>query len=168
MNIINTAIKWEIPLQRWKVTVNRLIPKEPGKRLRVIHLYEADLSILCAVHWRKILHLLEDAQILNDRTYGSRPRQSSTIPPFIEDMQNNISCMTRKPLIKFDNDATSCYDRILVPVASLACRSNSLPKKIAAVWATNLQEALYKLKITHEVSDTFYHHSTETPVHGSG
>ena len=137
-------------------------------RLRIIHLYEADLSSVCAIHWRKLLHQVEDSGILNPGTYGSRPRRTAITPPLIEDLQNEISRITRKPIIKFDNDATSCYDRMLVRVGSLVSRSNRLPTKIAKVWARTLEEAIYKLKITHEISGASFQHSAATPIHGSG
>jgi hypothetical protein len=55
--MINYAIKHRYLLERWKTIVNMMIYKEPGNvkihRLRVIHLYEADLSLLWGVKWRQ-------------------------------------------------------------------------------------------------------------------
>jgi hypothetical protein len=57
IGLINYAIKHRYSLKRWKTIVNMMIYKEHGNvkihRLRVIHLYEADLSLLWGVKWRE-------------------------------------------------------------------------------------------------------------------
>ena len=62
LNLINYAIKWKYSYMRWKNIVTKMILKSAGDnrihRLRVIHLYEADFSLICGVFWRKIKHLI--------------------------------------------------------------------------------------------------------------
>ena len=48
---------------------------------------------------------------------------------------------TRKHLVKFDNDATSCYDRILVLLASILSQKFGMPKNVTLVMARTLEEA---------------------------
>ena len=124
MNLINYALKWSYSYDRWKNIVTRMIQKKAGDnrihRLRVIHLYEADYNLICGVFWRKLLYQAEDNQLINDCTYGGRPNRNAHMPPFMDNMMNEISRLSRKHLIKFDNDATSCYD----PYPNLP-RSNS-------------------------------------------
>ena len=49
VNVINYCVKYGYVLERWKEVCNMMIFKEPGNikihRLRIIHLYEADLSL---------------------------------------------------------------------------------------------------------------------------
>jgi hypothetical protein len=53
IHMINYCIKYLYSLTRWKTIVNMMIYKEPGNvkihQLRVIHLYEADLSLLLGI-----------------------------------------------------------------------------------------------------------------------
>jgi hypothetical protein len=42
-----------------------------------------------------------------------------------------MAMVTRKPLVKFKNDATACFDRILVHLLNLCLRSYGMPKKLA-------------------------------------
>ena len=94
-----------------------MIQKEPGNskihRLRVIHIYEADYNLILGLKWRELMHAAEDEGLLNDGQYGSRPNRSAHDPVFIEEIQSEICRASRKSNIKFDNDATSCYDRII-------------------------------------------------------
>jgi hypothetical protein len=106
--------------------VNVMIEKEPGNarvhRLRVIHLYEADSNFLLQAKWRAPLHHAKKNHSLHPGQYGSRSGQDALIPTFIEEMKNEICYATSKSLINFDNDAASCYDRIIPALASLIGR----------------------------------------------
>ena len=172
INLLNYAIKWEYSYERWKMIVTRMIQKSAGDnrihRLRVIHLYEADFSLICGVFWRKLLHNAEDENTLNEGTYGGRANRNAHMPPFMDNMMNEISRMSRKHLIKFDNVATSCYDRILVSVGALASRAFGMSKNVTMVWAKTIEEAKYKLKLNASVTEEFYAHCTITPIHGIG
>lgn len=172
MNLINYALKWSYSYERWKNIVTRMIQKKAGDhrihRLRVIHLYEADYNLICGVFWRKLLYQAEDNHLLNDCTYGGRPNRNAHMPPFMDNMMNEISRMSRKHLIKFDNDATSCYDRILISLGAIASRSFGMSKNVTMVWAKTLEEAKYKLKMNARVSDEYYQHCEAFPIHGSG
>ena len=84
--------------------------KEPGNfkihRVCIIHLYEADYSLTLAIAWRDTLHLAEDTNTINKGTYGSRPNRTAHSPVFIEELIMEISRLTRKHIVMFDNDAT--------------------------------------------------------------
>ena len=54
----------------------------------------------------------------------------------------------------FDNDAASCYDQILMSVASLSGRKYGVHRKIVYVHAATLEEAEYKLKLSSKTSNT--------------
>ena len=72
--VLQYAIKHGYCFKRWQQVVNAMIEKEPGDprihRLRVIHLYEADYSLLLGLHFRKLMHHCEDNHLLNPRCYG--------------------------------------------------------------------------------------------------
>jgi hypothetical protein len=157
---------------RWKVIVNVMLLKEPNKprihRLRVIHLYKVDFNLLLGVKWRNIIHHSLDNDTLHPSLYGGIPGRESLIPVFIEEMQNEIARASRKPYIKQDFDATSCYDRIIPWMASMLSRSRGIHKNVCLVHARTLQEARYLLKAQLDVSDEFYSHCRAFLIYGTG
>ena len=130
LNLLNYATKWEYSYDRWKFIVTKMILKEAGDfqihQLRVIHLYKANFSLLCGIFWCKLLYKAMDAKQLNIGLYGMVPHRNARMPPFMDNMMNKFSRMSQKHLMKFDNNATSCYNRILVSLGSLASRSFGL------------------------------------------
>jgi hypothetical protein len=91
-----------------------MLEKDPGNpkihQLCIIHIYEADYTnLLLSIQWRNLMHLTEDQHhLLNEGQYGSRPHHNAHDPVFIEEMQYEICRASRKPLVKFDSDTTSC------------------------------------------------------------
>ena len=172
LSLMNYATKWGYSYKRWQEVVNTMILKAPGDirihRLRVIHLYEADYNLLLAVKWRAALHQSEDAGVLNDGQYGSRPHRQALDPVYIEETMNEISRATRKAHIKFDNDATSCYDRILPQLAAIAGRKFGLAKELVTLNNETLRQARYKLRTALGISETHYSHSPTRPIYGTG
>lgn len=172
VNIINFCIAQGHVLQRWTQIVNVMIFKDPGNskihRLRVIHIYEADFNLLLAVKWRELLHFAERQGTINNGQYGGRPGREATSVALLEELRTDISYCTRRTLLTFDNDAASCYDRIIPSLASLINRKYGMHNKLALVHGRTLQEAQYKLKTAIGVSDVSYSHSSQFPIYGTG
>ncbi len=170
--LLNYSLKFSHSFQRWKTIVNVMILKEPGNtkihRLRVIHIYEADYNLLLGVKWRQLLHRAEDNELINDGCYGSRPGREARTVVFMEIMQMEISRGSRKPFIKFDNDATSCYDRIIPGTAMLISRKYGLHRNVAAVCGKTLATAHYKVKTMLGISEEGYSHCEAHPIYGTG
>ena len=61
-----------------------MIEKDPGDprihRLWVLHLYEADYSLIISTEFRRLMHECEDKNILNPGGYGCRPSRSAHDP----------------------------------------------------------------------------------------
>jgi hypothetical protein len=170
--LLNYSLRFSHSFQRWRTIVNVMIMKEPGNskihRLRVIHIYEADYNLLLGVKWRQLLHRAEDKGLLNDGCYGSRPGREARTLVFMETMQMEISRCSRKPFLKFDNDATSCYDRIIPGTAMLISRKYGLHRNVAAVCGKTLADAHYKIKTMLGVSEEGYTHCEAQPIYGTG
>jgi hypothetical protein len=170
--LLNYSLKFSHSYKRWRTIVNVMILKEPGNtkihRLRVIHIYEADYNLLLGVKWRQLLHRAEDQGLLNDGCYGSRPGREARTVVFMEIMQMEISRGSRKPFIKFDNDATSCYDRIIPGTAMLISRKFGIHRNVAAVCGKTLAEAHYKMKTMLGVTEAGYSHCQAYPIYGTG
>ena len=172
LQMLNYATRWGYSYRRWQEVVNTMILKKEGDtrihRLRVIHLYEADYNLLLAVKWREALHAAEEAGTIHEGQYGSRPYRQALDPVYLEEMMNEIGRATSKPYIKFDNDASSCYDRILPQLASIASRQQGIPESIAKLNTSTLREARYRLRTALGVSKEHYTHTDDKPIYGTG
>jgi exonuclease III len=170
--IVSYGIEHGYSFQRWKQVVNAMIEKEPGNpqlhRLRVIHLYESDYNALLGIKMRQVVHRAEDTNSLHRGTYGSRANRQATDPTFLEVLQYDYASLTRWPEIKFSNDATSCYDRIIPSVSNVIARSMGLHKNIAKIHGSMLEHAVYRIKTQLGISTDSYTHSDGSPVFGTG
>jgi hypothetical protein len=118
LHVINYCLIHGYSLRRWQRVVNVMIHKEAGNhkihRLRVIHLFEADYNLILSVKWRQQIYAADKEQLVNPGQYGSYPGREATSLCLLEELKTDISYSSRKPIIKFDKDASSCYDRIIV------------------------------------------------------
>jgi hypothetical protein len=130
-------------LDRWKTIVNVMIFKDAGNykihRLRVIHIYEADFNLLLAVRWRELLHAADAAGILNEGQFGGRPGCEAQSLTLLEELKYDIAYLTRRTLFNFDNDAMSCYDRIILALASLINQKYGQHRQVVVVYAQTLE-----------------------------
>ena len=92
------------------------------------------------------MHHAEDNRLLHDGLYGSRPGRSALDPVFLDILQNEIYQCSMKKGIKFNLDATACYDRIIASVASLASRSIGMDKNVTKMNTITLEKAKFRLK----------------------
>lgn len=73
-------MKYQYVLERWKQVTNMMIYKERGNvkihRLRIIHLYKADLSLFWGEHWRTAIHRAVKNKILHQGQYGGSQEEN--------------------------------------------------------------------------------------------
>ena len=67
-----------------------------------------------------------------------------------------------------ENDAKSCYDRIVTSLMSLVNRANGMPKSWVRTHARVITQAKFHIKSLLGISDLFYTHSEDSPVYGTG
>ena len=172
LDILNYCIRNTIVLPRWKTIVNTMIFKDAGcikiHRLRVIHIYEADYNLLLAVKWRQLIRESDKQGRLHQGQYGGRPGCEAQSLALLEELKCDLAYTTRRTLLNLDLDASSCYDRIVMSLASLVNRKYGMNKKVVMVDAKTLHEAQYKLRTSLGMSKTSYSHCMEFPIHGSG
>ena len=127
LDLLNYAIRHSYTYNRWLKVATFMIRKESNSskihRLRVIHLYEADLNLLLGVKWRSLVHHCIDNSLLNVGQFGGLPGRDAMTPVFLEELQWETTRASRRSLMRMDFDASSCYDRIIPSIASLAARS---------------------------------------------
>jgi hypothetical protein len=172
VNLLNQAIKNQHVYHRWKTIANVMILKEPGNhkihRLRVIHLYEHDYNLLLAVKWRSLIRLATDQELLNPGQFGAVPGRDAVMPTLIEEFQYEIVRASKRPLVHIDYDATACYDRIIMSLASLSSRSYGQHRNLVLINASMLKSARYLLKTMLGMSSPAYQNSDVFPIYGSG
>ena len=71
-------------------------------------------------------------------------------------------------LITFDNDAKSCYDRIVMSYCLTLCQRLGLPAGTATAFGAFLDRAQNFLKTKLQTSETPYTSTNEAPLHGPG
>ena len=76
--------------------------------------------------------------------------------------------ITRRILVRFNNDATACFDRIMPHILSLCLRSYQMPAEFTGLLGDLLRYAKYAIKTANGVSDDTYSHTSASPVFGSG
>ena len=171
VDLLNAAIKNQYSFHRWQSIVNVMILKQPGNhkshQFHVIHFYEHDYNLLLAVKWRSLIHHCVHTKKFNPGQYGGLPGHDAITPTIIKEFQYKISRARKHPLVHLDYDATTCYDRIIQPMASLISRAHGQHHSIVLINATTLKSAQYLLKTQLGISSTSYSHSEIFPIYGS-
>jgi hypothetical protein len=124
-HVATVALNWGTSLQHWQNSISTMIEKQPGcphiNKLRVIHLYEADYNLLLKIIWaHRIVWHVHDHNKLNEGQAGSRPGRNSIDVVIQKEMKYLYATLTRTGLATMDNDAKSCYDRIICNLAMIA------------------------------------------------
>lgn len=88
-------------------------------------------------------------------TYGTRQGRNALDPIFIKEFENEIVRASRQVIIRFLNDAASCYDRILIYVSSLSNRAYGMHRKVVQVHSVTLDRNRYHIKTSLGVSLIF-------------
>ena len=111
---------------RWKNILTYMIEKDLGSakihRLQVIHLYKCDLNLLLGLYMREMDQHCEENHLLNKGSYGGRPGRRSIDPVIVDVVQVEIVMITRRILVRFNNDATACFNRIMPHILCLCLK----------------------------------------------
>lgn len=170
---MNIAIRSGISISRWSEAINVLIEKDPGTpkltRLRIIHLFEADLNLYLKLQWghRLVRHALKK-RLIHPGQHGSVPGRTTMDPIMLNQLTTDLCRISKHNYAHFDNDASACYDRIIVPLAMLAARRCGMQKEAITLHATTLQNMRYKVKTAYGISEKAYTGSCDHPLFGTG
>jgi hypothetical protein len=137
--------------QRWKIVHNLLIEKIPGvpriDKLRVIHLYEADWSLLQKFY---VAHKLNNIASRNktipiEQAGGCPGRNAIELAACRVFMFETIRLQRLSGAVLY-NDAKTCYDRVIENISNLALMKQGLPIELAKLHAQTFQQIQYYIK----------------------
>ena len=173
LKFLNITIQSGISIPRWSNAVNVLIEKDPGKprinRLRIIHLFEADLNFFLKLQWgHRLVRRAIDLNLLHDGQHGSIPRRMALDPIMLTQLTTDLVRVLKHDFARFDNDASSCYDRIIVALGMLAARKCGMPKNAIKTHADALAFMRYTVKTVYGVSEESYRGTVFEPLFGTG
>ena len=167
--MLQISIKNRHVYQRWLDVITQMIEKDPGNplihRLRVIQLYECDYNLLLGIYFRQLQQHIEDRSLLNDGCFGGRPNKRAIDPVLIDVTQTEIAIITRRPLVRFNNDMTSCFSTASCPTLPpspsnpSACHQRSLPSWVNSSNSQDTiskQELVFPIPATHTQTQTQY------------
>lgn len=134
--IMNLGCYFGLTIPRWETAVCTMIEKAPGNfllhKLRRIFIFASDYNLSMGILiGRRLIWNAEDQNLIHKDLWGSRPGRSAPDAVLMKEMTYETARLTATPLATFDNDAKSCYDRIVMLVAALLARRVGLPKTTA-------------------------------------
>jgi hypothetical protein len=170
---MNIAIETGISIPRWSQAVNVLIEKDKGRprinRLRIVHLFEADFNFFLKLQWgHRLVRRALSLDILHNGQHGSIPGRMALDPIMLTQLSSDLCRVLKHDYARFDNDASSCYDRIIVGLGMLAARKCGMPSHAIRVHADALQFMQYTVKTVYGISEENYHGTSLSPLFGTG
>ncbi|KAI2511184.1 hypothetical protein MHU86_3149 [Fragilaria crotonensis] len=170
---LNIAITRGIAPPRWCKAVNIMIEKDKGRpkinRLRIIHLFEADYNFFLKIMWgSRLVRRSVQMNLLNEGQHGSVPGRTTMDPVMLNQLTTDLSRVLKVNYVRFDNDASACFDRIIVALGMMAARRCGMPKEAVRTHATALQLMQYMVKTIHGVSSDSYSGTMMAPLFGTG
>jgi hypothetical protein len=160
-------------ISRWSKATNVMIEKDAGNpcihRLRIIHLFEADFNLYMKMQWgKRLVKRASKHLLLNTGQFGSVPNRTAIEPILLAQLTNDNCRILKKNMARFDNDASACFDRIIVPLAMLAARRCGMPDNAIRIHADTLERMEYSVKTHYGTSEDTYSGTKEEPLFGTG
>ena len=171
--LMNIPLKHGRPLLRWENSTMCMIEKDIGQpkihRLRLIHLFEADMNGIAKIIWaRRFIYHCQDHKLLHPSQHGGLPGFETQRVLLKFRMTTDSALLMRHNLAVNNNDAEACYDRIIPALNGISHMSKGMPES-----AINLQNSLllnmkYSVKTAHGTSNMTWTNSEEDPKFGLG
>ena len=170
---LHVIINKGITMTRWCNAVNIMIEKDVGApritRLRIIHLFEADFNFfLKLIGGSRLVKRAVHLDLLNNGQHGLVPQRTAMDPIMLTQLTTDLCRIMKHNHARFDNDASACYDRIIVTLGMLAARRCGMPENAVRTHADSLKLMKYTVKIAHGISEENYRGTVFSPLFGPG
>jgi hypothetical protein len=159
--------------ERWRIVHNFLLEKIPGfpliDKLRVIHIYEADCSLINKFY---VAHQLNNTasreKTVPVEQAGGRPNRSA-----IELAASRVIIYESIRLKKLQssvlyNDAKACYDRVIENFSNLTLLREGLPIELARLHTQTFSQIKYHIKHRYGLGTKPHSHNNPAPIFGVG
>jgi hypothetical protein len=138
------------------------------KKLRVIHLFEADYNfIIGTIFGRRAMYSGVDNKTLHSSQWAQPGRQCSDVV-VMRELTLATAKMTKTPLAGFENDASACYDRIVMNLVSAIFDRLGVPPGPLRLQEQTLLSVAHFLKTGFGISNDSYTADYNTKIHGVG
>ena len=104
----------------------------------------------------------ESHNALGPFQWGARKGKTCIELLIMKQLNYELSHLTRTTLVTFDNNAKSCYDRIVMNNALLRSQQLGMPKHATTLFGTILEEARYYIKTALGRTTEAYHSEQTT------
>jgi hypothetical protein len=89
-------------------------------------------------------------------------------PVMLNQLTNDLCRVLKVNYARFDNDASACFDRIIVALGMLAARRCGMPTEAISTHAKSLELMKYMVKTVYGVSSDSYRGTPFEPLFGTG
>lgn len=110
----------------------------------------------------------ENLEAFNEGQGGSRSGRRTQELLLTKHLQYAILRLLKQNGSLFDNDAKSCFDRIVMPVTSLAAQQLGMPPKACDVFLNTPRQTKYHVKTAYGISERSYSSNDRRTIHGPG
>jgi hypothetical protein len=93
----------------------------------------------------------EDNNCFGKQQHGSQPLHQAINPVHLKTLTYDLTRILRTSLIMLDNDATGCFDRIIVSLAMIAALRLGMPHPAARMHLSVLLHMKYFIKMAHGI-----------------
>ncbi len=111
------------------------------------------MPFLKFIYGRRLVRYADKMDLLNDQQWGSRPKRTTIDALFLSRLSRDITHQLKANSASMDNDATGCYDRIIVSLGMIACRRLGMPKAAIQAQTDALKFMKYAVKTVYGISD---------------
>ena len=144
-------------------------PHDPKlHRLRIIHIIEADYNLATKIHWaRRLMQRAEREKTLCDANWGSRKGRSAQDVAMVKELHYDITHLCLKDYAAMENDAISCYGRMVPNLIMLISRSFGVKKSVCSSVGLTFERTKHHLATKNGISKQAFGYTKEAPIFGS-
>jgi hypothetical protein len=172
-NLVNIPLKYGFAPERLCTSITVMLEKDPGslriKHLRIIHLFEADYNFCLKCLWGScMVHNGEDSGTFGDQQDGSRPCRQAIDAVHKKTLTNDLPHILCTSLAMFDNDASGCYDCIVIALLTITALCLGMPRVACHMQVMALALMKYFVKTMHGISEESYQSTQSYSLFGTG
>jgi hypothetical protein len=109
----------------------------------------------------------EKEKILNDSNWGSRKGRSAQDAAIIKTIHYDITHLTLGEYAAMENDAKSCYDRMVPSLTMLISRSFGIRKEVCKTVGRTFERTRHHIATANGISRRSFGYSPDKPIFGS-